>query len=95
MAAFLRAADGTGWGRLVILSLLRSCREEREVDRQHVSHIKFYGKIKKGEVIPAGVEQAELVATFLAVLELCKANRIEITGNSDDAEIKLIKEHKK
>lgn len=39
--------------------------------------------------------RSELVATFLAVLELCKANRVEISGDSaDTAEIKLIKGHK-
>ncbi len=40
--------------------------------------------------------RSELVATFLAVLELCKVNRVEISGDSaDTAEIKLIKGHKK
>ena len=40
--------------------------------------------------------RSELVATFLAVLELCKANRIKI-GSCDmgDAEIKLVKGHKR
>ena len=39
--------------------------------------------------------RSELVATFLAVRELCKANRVEVEGNSDEAEIKLIKGHKR
>ncbi len=40
--------------------------------------------------------RSELVATFLAVLELCKVNRVEISGDSaETAEIKLIKGHKK
>lgn len=40
--------------------------------------------------------RSELVATFLAVLELCKANRVEITGNTaEDAEIKLVGGHRK
>lgn len=40
--------------------------------------------------------RSELVATFLAVLELCKSNRVEITGdNSEDAQIKLIGGHKR
>ncbi len=35
--------------------------------------------------------RSELVATFLAVLELCKANRVEIEGDTaETAEIKLI-----
>ncbi len=36
--------------------------------------------------------RSELVATFLAVLELCKANRVKITGSGDDTEVKMIKE---
>ncbi len=39
--------------------------------------------------------RSELVATFLAVLELCKANRVRIDGEADNAEITLIKEHKR
>ncbi len=39
--------------------------------------------------------RSELVATFLAVLELCKANRVHVEGDSDNAEITLIKEHKR
>ncbi len=36
--------------------------------------------------------RSELVATFLAVLELCKANRVELRGDGADADIKLVKE---
>lgn len=39
--------------------------------------------------------RSELVATFLAVLELCKANRVKVEGEGDDMEITLIKGHKK
>lgn len=40
--------------------------------------------------------RSELVATFLAVLELCKSNRIEITGETaETAEIKLIGGHRR
>lgn len=39
--------------------------------------------------------RSELVATFLAVLELCKANRVRVDGDSDNAEITLIKEHRR
>ena len=53
------------------------------------------GKGKLSKLYSGAKSRSELVATFLAVLELCKANRIEITGDSDDAEIKLIKGHKK
>ncbi len=37
--------------------------------------------------------RSELVATFLAVLELCKANRVKVEGEGDDMEITLIKGH--
>ncbi len=53
------------------------------------------GKGKLSKLYSGAKSRSELVATFLAVLELCKANRIEITGDSDNAEIKLIKEHRK
>ena len=39
--------------------------------------------------------RSEMIATFLAVLELCKANRIEVSGESDEAEIKLNRGHKR
>ena len=39
--------------------------------------------------------RSELVATFLAVLELCRANRVKIEGDAEDAGITLIKEHKR
>ena len=40
--------------------------------------------------------RSELVATFLAVLELCKANRVKLSGHTaEDTEITLVKEHKR
>jgi hypothetical protein len=36
-----------------------------------------------------------MVATFLAVLELCKANRVVVTGDGEEQEISLIKERKR
>lgn len=53
------------------------------------------GSGKLSSLYGSAKSRSELVATFLAVLELCKANRIEIEGDSDNAEIKLIKGHKK
>ncbi len=38
--------------------------------------------------------RSELVATFLAVLELCKANRVKVEGDGESQEIILIKGHK-
>ena len=55
------------------------------------------GKSKLSALYKTARSRSELVATFLAVLELCKANRVEI-GSSDennDAEIRIIKGHKR
>lgn len=52
------------------------------------------GKQKLNSLYKTAESRSELVATFLAVLELCKANRIKIEGNGSDQEILLIKEHK-
>lgn len=38
--------------------------------------------------------RSELIATFLAVLELCKANRVEVSGDGDNTEITLNRGHK-
>lgn len=38
--------------------------------------------------------RSEMVATFLAVLELCKANRVKIYGNGEEMTVKLNKERK-
>ena len=35
--------------------------------------------------------RSELVATFLAVLELCKANRVHLDGEGNDIEISMIR----
>lgn len=53
------------------------------------------GSKKLGSLYMTAHSRSELVATFLAVLELCKANRIRVDGDSDDAQITLIKEHKR
>lgn len=54
------------------------------------------GTKKLSSLYKTARSRSELVATFLAVLELCKANRVEISGDSaDEAEIKIIKGHKR
>ncbi|MEE0945678.1 MAG: segregation/condensation protein A [Acutalibacteraceae bacterium] len=56
----------------------------------------FRGGTKKlSSLYGSAKSRSELVATFLAVLELCKANRVKITGDANQAEITLIKEKKK
>lgn len=53
------------------------------------------GKSKLTDLYKTANSRSELVATFLAVLELCKANRVKVDGDSDNAEILLIKGHNK
>lgn len=53
------------------------------------------GSKKLSSLYKTARSRSELVATFLAVLELCKANRIRVDGEADSAEITLIKEHKR
>ncbi len=50
------------------------------------------GPQKLSNLYSASKSRSELVATFLAVLELCKANRVELKGEGDEAQINLIKE---
>lgn len=52
------------------------------------------GKKRLHTLYQSAESRSELVATFLAVLELCKANRVRIDGEADQAEITLIKGHK-
>ncbi len=42
------------------------------------------------ELFTASKEKSELVATFLAVLELVKGKRVVIDGNGDDAKVSMI-----
>ena len=53
------------------------------------------GSKKLSSLYKTANSRSELVATFLAVLELCKANRVQVEGDSENAEITLIKEHKR
>ena len=53
------------------------------------------GSKKLSSLYKTAQSRSELVATFLAVLELCKANRVRVDGDSDNAEITLIKEHER
>lgn len=53
------------------------------------------GKSKLSDLYKTAQSRSELVATFLAVLELCKANRVKVEGEGEKQEISLIKGHKK
>ena len=61
-----------------------------------IRKLAFNGTSKLSSLYKTAKSRSELVATFLAVLELCKANRVKIgSGNMADAEIKLVKGHKR
>ncbi|MDO4748481.1 MAG: segregation/condensation protein A [Eubacteriales bacterium] len=47
------------------------------------------------ELFVASKEKSELVATFLAVLELVKGKRVVIDGNGDDAKVSMIERDSK
>lgn len=53
------------------------------------------GKSRIYDLYKTAQSRSEMVATFLAVLELCKANRVRVDGDGETQEITLIKGHKK
>lgn len=53
------------------------------------------GKKSLNSLYKTAGSRSELVATFLAVLELCKANRVKVEGEGEAAEIILVKGHNK
>jgi len=53
------------------------------------------GKSKFRELFSVSKSRSEIVATFLAVLELVKSNRLHIEGQGEDSSVTLIKERKK
>lgn len=53
------------------------------------------GRQKLTSLYKTANDRSELVATFLAVLELCKANRVKIHGEAENQEITLVKGHNK
>ena len=52
------------------------------------------GKCKLSQLYKTANSRSELVASFLAVLELCKANRVKIEGDGEKSQILLQKGHK-
>ena len=50
--------------------------------------VKFYS------LFPNGSEKSELVATFLALLELIKGKRVRVNGDDENATVVMIKEDK-
>lgn len=55
-----------------------------------LKHLMRGGKNKMNNLFKNAQSRSELVATFLAVLELCKANRVHLDGEGDDLEISMI-----
>ena len=53
------------------------------------------GSKKLSALYSTAQSRSELIATFSAVLELCKANRVEIVGENEETEIKLNRGHKR
>ena len=49
------------------------------------------GKQKMNLLFKTAQSRSELVATFLAVLELCKASRVHLDGEGDDMEITMVR----
>ena len=50
--------------------------------------------VKYGELFEASKEKSELVATFLAVLELVKGKRVRIDGDGENASVKMSEDRK-
>ncbi len=62
----------------------------------HVMRRLWHGKtVTYKELFVASKEKSELVATFLAVLELVKGKRVVIDGNGDSAKVSMIERDKK
>ena len=49
------------------------------------------GNKKMKNLFKGAKSRSELVATFLAVLELCKANRVHLDGDGDEMEISMVR----
>ncbi len=62
----------------------------------HVMRRLWHGRtVTYGELFEASKGKSELVATFLAVLELVKGKRVRIEGDGDSATVRMIEEDRK
>lgn len=62
----------------------------------HVMRRLWHGKtVTYGELFTASRGKSELVATFLAVLELVKGKRVRIEGDGNNATVRMIEEDRK
>lgn len=61
----------------------------------HVMRRLWHGRtVTYRELFTASRGKSELVATFLAVLELVKGKRVVIDGNGDDAQVRMLERNK-
>lgn len=60
-----------------------------------LKNLRRHGNRKMMSLFDGAQSRSELVATFLAVLELCKANRVHLDGDGEDMMISVVKESKK
>ena len=56
-----------------------------------VSMLGFSGKMRFGEIIRTSRSRSDMVAAFLAILELAKTGHIELDGEKESVTVKLIK----
>lgn len=62
----------------------------------HVMRRLWHGRtVTYGELFTAARGRSELVATFLAVLELVKGKRVRIDGDGNDATVRMIEEDRR
>ena len=59
-----------------------------------MKHLTRSGTNKMQSLFKNAQSRSELVATFLAVLELCKANRVHLEGEGDDLEVTMVRRKK-
>lgn len=56
----------------------------------------WHGGTEKISVLYSSAHsRSELIATFLAILELCKTNRVEVSGEGENSEVTLKRGHKR
>lgn len=59
-----------------------------------MKHLMRNGTNKMQSLFKNAQSRSELVATFLAVLELCKANRVHLDGEGDELEVTMVRRNK-
>lgn len=60
-----------------------------------LKNLRRHGNKRMKSLFDGAQSRSELVATFLAILELCKANRVHLDGDGDDMTVSVVKEKSK